>query len=298
MADRLRHVTATPITLPSAMAMGFGLLVSVAAFGYPFLAPLLPQVDSRPPGVTAAVPILLAIILLVALGVGWTILADVTGRAGRASKLVAVLATVVAVDAVLRLVPSFSGASAIFPLLIVAGAVFGTRFGFLAGSLTLLLSAVLTGGVGPWLPYQMLAAGWVGAGAACLTRQLRPRKGLLWLAAYGAFSGLAYGVLMSAASWPLAAPGGATDASLFWEPEAAPLTLIQRYAGYYLATSLGHDLARATANAILLLVLGQPLVRLLLRARRTLAWTPVTPPAQEIPGERSEPGRNGFAVSR
>ena len=35
---------------------------------------------------------------------------------------------------------------------------FGPALGFLLGSTALLTSALLTGGVGPWLPFQMLAA--------------------------------------------------------------------------------------------------------------------------------------------
>ena len=35
-------------------------------------------------------------------------------------------------------------------------------FGFVLGSTTLFASALLTGGIGPWLPFQMLASSWVG----------------------------------------------------------------------------------------------------------------------------------------
>ena len=44
----------------------------------------------------------------------------------------------------------------------------GSRLGFMMGALTMLVSGPLTaGGIGPWTPYQMMAAGWVGLGAAC-----------------------------------------------------------------------------------------------------------------------------------
>jgi energy-coupling factor transport system substrate-specific component len=57
------------------------------------------------------------------------------------------------------------GFSPIFAPIIIAGYVFGGRFGFLMGTFTLLASALVTGGVGPWLPYQMFTAGWAGLSA-------------------------------------------------------------------------------------------------------------------------------------
>ena len=42
------------------------------------------------------------------------------------------------------------------------------------GALTLFTSAIITGGVGPWLPGQMFVAGWVGMSVRLLAR---PRAG-------------------------------------------------------------------------------------------------------------------------
>ena len=63
-------------------------------------------------------------------------------------------------------------------------------FGFVLGATTLFASALVTGGVGPWLPFQMLGAAWVGWGAGMLP-PLRGRAEMLMLAAYGAVAGLA-----------------------------------------------------------------------------------------------------------
>ena len=57
----------------------------------------------------------------------------------------------------------------------LAGYIFGARFGFLLGVMTLLVSALLTGGVGPWLPYQMFTAGWIGLTSGWLPRLPDPR---------------------------------------------------------------------------------------------------------------------------
>ena len=48
---------------------------------------------------------------------------------------------------------------------ILAGAALGPRFGLLLGLCAMAVSAVVTGGIGPWLPFQMLALSWMGAGA-------------------------------------------------------------------------------------------------------------------------------------
>jgi energy-coupling factor transport system substrate-specific component len=72
------------------------------------------------------------------------------------------------------------GFSPIFAPIIIAGYVFGGRFGFLMGTFTLLASALVTGAVGPWLPYQMFTAGWAGLSAGWLGRiseEARERMG-------------------------------------------------------------------------------------------------------------------------
>ena len=57
------------------------------------------------------------------------------------------------------------GGSGIFFLVVLAGAAFGPRFGLLLGLCAMAVSAIVTGGIGPWLPFQMLALAWMGAGA-------------------------------------------------------------------------------------------------------------------------------------
>ena len=56
----------------------------------------------------------------------------------------------------------------VFFLLILAGRVFGPGFGFVLGCTSLFASALMTAGVGPWLPFQMLVSAWVGMGAGLL----------------------------------------------------------------------------------------------------------------------------------
>ena len=233
------------------------LIVSIAgllAFFLPFAISALPNAASQVSPRTIEASFLLALIVGGSLIITVAELVRAPG-AGNQARSVALLGALVAIDATLRLVPSFLGASPIFALIVLVGYVFGPRFGFVMGTLTLLLSAAITAGVGPWLPFQMLCTGWVGVAAA-----------------FGAAAGFAYGALMNLYSWPFAAPGVTADIGLYWSPALSVAESIERYAAFYMATSLVHDATRAVATALLILVAGAPVIRLLRRFQSRAAW--------------------------
>ena len=179
--------------------------VGLTAFLYPFLIPLM-RGDQPAASASrgASAPIVFATVAVVSLAVILAELAALRTAPMNAAKVAALLGAVVAVDASLRLVPSFGGASPIFVLIILVGSVFGGRLGFLTGAMTLLVSAAITGGIGPWLPYQMLGAGWIGLAAGWIPRPKSPRYRLLGLALFGLVSGFLYGALLNLYSWPFA----------------------------------------------------------------------------------------------
>jgi energy-coupling factor transport system substrate-specific component len=133
----------------------------------------------------------------------------------------------------------------------------------------LLLSAVLTAGLGPWLPYQMLAAGWVGMGAGYVGR-IGGRKAstttIAVLSLYGCAAGFAYGILLDLWEWPLLAAAGSS--SLSWAPGVGLAALVRRFGAFYLATSLVYDTFRAVGNLLLIAVLGPAVIPALERFRR------------------------------
>ena len=272
-----RATARTTIGVPAALVVGAASLAGVAAFLFPFLLPIVATTDDAgahaadAPLVFAGLTVLCLLAMLAALGQS-----DAAGAiaGGGAAKRVALLGVLVATDATLRLAPSFLGATPIFLLIILVGAVFGASFGFLMGALTLLVSAFLTGGIGPWLPFEMLGAGWVGLTAGWLPRPARPWARLLLLAAFGAVWGFLYGAILNLYFWPFAAPGLGTEAGLYWSPGLDAGETLDRYARFYLVTSLGHDLFRAAGNAVLVLALGGPLLRTLERYRERFAWEP------------------------
>ena len=185
----------------------------------------------------------------------------------------ALLAAIAAIDAGLRLalVTGIGGFSPMFFLILCAGYTFGPAFGFEAGAVALLVSAVATGGVGPWLPYQLFAAGWVGAlaGLAAGRRRGAPgRRDLVILALVGVATGFAYGALMDVWDWTFFA--GSPD--LGWLPGAPLGETFARFARFYLVTSLAYDSFRAVGNALLVLALGAPILAALARLRARLRF--------------------------
>ena len=75
---------------------------------------------------------------------------------------VAILGVLSACAGLLRLFDLPGGGSGIFFLVVLAAAAFGPRFGLLLGLCAMAVSAIVTGGIGPWLPFQMLALAWMG----------------------------------------------------------------------------------------------------------------------------------------
>jgi energy-coupling factor transport system substrate-specific component len=258
---------------PGRVLLAAASLVGLAGFLYPFVLPAIAQSDVTEQAHATDAP--LAVALVTAFAVGAVLVTLSEDQAGTSrSRMVALLGVLVAIDATLRLVPTVLGASPVFLLIMLVGAVFGASFGFQMGALTILLSALLTGGMGPWLPYQMLGAAWIGLTAGWLPRGGSERRRLVTLALFGAVWGVLFGALMNLWFWPFGAPGAGDAGSLYWTPGMSFAETVERYGRFYLVTSLGFDLFRAAGNVVLVLALGGPLLRLLERYRRRFAWEP------------------------
>ncbi len=241
------------------------LLVAVVAGVVAFTWPLFLRPES---GVSAAqAPILFALVLPLVLAI---VLSELAG--GRMDvKALAMLGVLAAVGTILRpLSAGTAGFELIFFLMILAGRVFGAGFGFALGAITLFTSALITSGVGPWLPYQMLTAGFVGLFAGWLPKA-SGRAELLLLAGYGMVSAFTYGWLMDFSFWPFAIGDGT---QLSFDPSASPLENLHRFVLFNLATSMGWNLGRALTNAALVFVLGTPLLRLFRRTARKASFVP------------------------
>jgi len=257
------------------MVLAVASVIGMAGFLYPFLLPILDQGTDETRAQEWFAPLLFAAVTGMCLLAMMVTISDEHSGIAR-SRTVALLGVLVALDATLRLVPSVLGASPIFLLIMLVGAVFGSSMGFQMGALTLLFSAFLTGGLGPWLPFQMLVSGWIGLTAGWLPREGAPRRRIAILAIFGGTWGLLFGALMNLWFWPFSAPSVGVDAGLYWTPGMEAAETIRRYARFYLVTSFGYDLLRAAGNIVLVFLLAGPVLRLLERYRARFCWTPWT----------------------
>jgi energy-coupling factor transport system substrate-specific component len=183
---------------------------------------------------------------------------------GLDAKAVALLGMLAAIGAALRaLGPGAAGLEPSFIVIVLGGRVFGKGFGFVLGALTLLAGALVTGGVGPWLPFQMFAAGWVGLFAGALP-PWRGRVEVWMLAAYAMVAGLAYGMLINLWFWPFASYAP----ELTYVAGDSILANIERYRVFWATTSLGWDVPRGILSATVILLAGRPLINALRRTAR------------------------------
>jgi energy-coupling factor transport system substrate-specific component len=249
----------------SVTALALVSVIGLVAFTWPLLA----RPDSALAHATDA-PLLFALLLPLLLAVVLTQLAE----GGMDAKTVAMLGVLAAVGAALRpLGTGVAGFEPVFFLLVLAGRAYGPGFGFVLGAVTLFASALLTAGVGPWLPFQMLGAAWVGAGAGLLPRA-GGRRELALLAVYAAVAGLLYGLALNLSFWPFVVGDASTIAFVAGDPV---LDNLGRFLAFTLVTSLGFDVPRAIVTATLVVVTGGPILRALRRAGRRAAFdTPVS----------------------
>lgn len=298
MADRSFGVAMSPgaAASPPTAAVPVGVrtattLVLASLTGiFMFCWPLFVRVPTSSVGHSSDAPLLFVLVLpfLVAI-----VLASFA-EGGMDSKALAMLGVLSAVIAALRpLGAGIAGVELVFFLLVLAGRVFGAGFGFVLGCTSMFASGLLTAGVGPWLPFQMLAAAWIGLGAGLLPRRVSGRAEIAMLVVYGVVVAYLYGFLMNLWFWPYAL-GGGTDLSFV--PGDSLLDNLHRFVVYTVTTStLGWDTGRAITNAVAIGVLGTAVLATLRRASRRASFgarPTFSPTAQQRHDLAGESARN------
>ena len=281
-------------------------LIGVTAFIYPFftLTQQATEVATQQMAHGADSPLILALLIGLCLA---ALAVEAQGQA-MSAKMMALLGVLVAINSARRFAESVirgpGGFSPVFMLVIVCGYVFGPRFGFLMGILSLLVSAIITGGVGPWLPYQMFTAGWMGMSAGIVQHlrsavstfrspihrsaqphlqsnrksKIQNRKSeIVLLCVLGALWGFMYGAIMNLWFWPFQAG----DPSQSWQAGLTLVEGVQRYLVFYLATSFIWDAFAAAGNTALLALLGLPTLKALRRFKNRFMFYQEAGPRKE-----------------
>ncbi len=241
------------VTIVLASFLGF------VAFFWPFV------VAPGTFGDSSMAPIMFGVLLVLVLAVVFAEIAD----GGIDAKAIAMLGVLSAIGAALRpLGAGTAGIETVFFTLVIAGRVFGAGFGFTLGCTTLFASALITGGVGPWMPYQMFGCAWVGLFAGLLP-PVRGKREVLMLAAYGAVTGYLFGFMLNLSFWPFTVD---PHSSVAYAPAAAFATNVRHYLVFDATTSLGWDTGRAVTNFVLILLVGPAMLATFRRASRKASF--------------------------
>ncbi len=257
-----RRVDAVRLGLTAWVLLVAAFALGIVAFAWPLFASASSSIDASH---SNDAPWIFVVLIPLLIGVILAELADGSLDA----KSVALLGVLAASGAVLRL-PSggVAGFEPVFFLLVPAGRVFGRGFGFVLGAITLFVSALITGGVGPWLPFQMFGAAWIGFFAGCLP-PARGRIEIAMLAAYGAIAALAYGLVMNLWFWPFVSAG---DTTVSYVAGDSLVDNLRRFWGFHVTTSFGFDIPRAVFTALFIVVAGRPVLGALRRVARRAAF--------------------------
>jgi energy-coupling factor transport system substrate-specific component len=258
---RARRPVAIRLGIRPAVAVTFAVFLGVVAFCWPFV------VAPGRIGATYAPPLIFGLLLFLVLAV---VLAEIMAG-GIDAKALAMLGVLSAIGAALRpLGAGTAGIETVFFVLVLGGRVFGAGFGFTLGCTTLFASAIVTGGVGPWLPYQMFGCAFVGLFAGLLP-YARGRTEVAMLAGYGALSGYAFGLLVNLSFWPFSLDPAS---SIAYAPGLPFVDQLHRYLVYDATTSLGWDTGRAVTTFVCILLAGPAVLAALRRAARRAAFEP------------------------
>jgi len=231
------------------------------------LTPFIFQQARYPRFTQSSFPVMVSVIIMLCI----TIVLFESQSALLDGKMIALLGMLIAINAGLRFLesalPGPAGFTPIFFLIILSGYLFSSRVGFLMGAMTMLISALITGGVGPWLPGQMITAGWLGQSAALLKPIIakcgwkeKPME-IVILTAFSAVWGILYGLIMNLWFWPFLS----NSPEMSWSQTISVWENVKRYLAYYIATSLFWDLSRSVGNILIFSTLTKTVAKILTR---------------------------------
>ena len=250
------------LSLQSKLVLTFTSVVALAGFVWPFF-----YVGN------------LHWIFVLAIAASALLLVSEIGIGSIDAKSIALLGVMSAFITLLR--PLGAGAAGLEPIwfaLIIAARVFGPSWGFLLGITSMTTSALLTGGVGPWLAYQIFSAGWIGLLAGALPqkfagRLIRGAAEKVLLIVFGIVASFAFGILMDLQFWPWVL---GSNTQLSYIPGGALSENLSRFVTFHFASSMAWDIPRAILTSILIVLTATPFLRALRRTYFKAAFlTPI-----------------------
>lgn len=252
----------------SALVLTLASIAGLMMFVWPLLVRVEPQSMQHGPDAPFVFIGILPILIVI-------VLAELS-EGGMDSKALAMLGVLSAINAALRpLGAGTAGIETVFFMLVLAGRVFGAGFGFVLGCTSLFASALLTAGVGPWLPFQMMCSAWIGMGAGLLPRRVTGKAEIAMLVAYGIFVAYVFGFLMNLWFWPFITGAEVPyhEGHISYVPGDPFLENLHRFAIFTLLTSTaGWDTGRAITNTVAILVIGPAILATLRRASRKASY--------------------------
>jgi len=276
LARPRRRVAAIRVRARTVATVAMATFIGLIAFLWPF------AVNPGKFGSSYTAPLIFGVVLVLVLAVVFAEIAD----GGIDSKALAMLGVLSAVNAALRpLGAGTAGIETVFFIVMLAGRVYGAGFGFSLGCTSMFASALITGGVGPWMPYQMFGCAWIGLFAGLLPR-CRGKVEMIMLAGYGAVAGYLFGFMLNLSFWPFNVD---PTSSIAYQPGASFTTLWHRYLVFDATTSLGWDTGRAITNFVCILIVGPAALATFRRAARRASFeAPVAfrPEAATLPSSR------------
>ncbi len=157
-----------------------------------------------------------------------------------------------------------AGIEPMWAVFIIAGRALGAHIGFVLGITAMLTSGFVTGAIGPWLPYQMLLAAMIGAGAGLLPK-FSGKSEVAMLTAYSAVTAFLLGWFLNLWFWPNTS---GLQAGLGFNPLDNPLERVTAWVNFSLISSAGFDIPRSLLTATLVGLSAGQLLKVIRRFTR------------------------------
>ncbi len=157
-----------------------------------------------------------------------------------------------------------AGIEPMWAVFIIAGRALGAHIGFVLGVTAMLTSGFVTGAIGPWLPYQMLLAALVGAGAGLLP-SFRGKIEVWMLTVYAGIAGFFLGWFLNLWFWPNTI---GLQSGLGFDQAQNPMERISAWVHFSLISSAGFDIPRSLLTAFLVAISATQLLKVIRRFTR------------------------------